>query len=178
MTEKWKDVVGYEGYYEISNRGCVRTVKTGRIRKLGTSKSGYKRVKLRMAGTQELCSVHVLVLDAFVGMRNDGEQTNHKDGVKDNNRLRNLEWCTASENNLHKTRVLKRSVGQDHYCYGKFGSDNNSSKKYVVISPDGTRYDIKGLRKFCREHKIHDQGMCHVASGKQKTHKGWRCRRV
>ncbi len=175
MTERWKDVVDYEGYYKVSNRGRVRTIKTGKIRKLRTQSKGYLRVGLCMKSELIYYYVHRLVLTAFVRPPKDDEQTNHKDGVKDNNRIGNLEWVTCKENHQHKVDVLKLGVGEKHYAYGKFGKKNKGARHYIVTDPDGKEYHVHGLREFCREHGLRNGTMCGIANGLNLTHKGWKC---
>ena len=108
-AEQWKPVPGYEGLYEVSNLGRVRSLdrtKTnghkwkGRILKQPSLRSGYKLVSLWKNGKQKSALVHRLVLFAFVGAQPEGRETRHKDGNNSNNTLDNLSWGTPSENNL------------------------------------------------------------------------------
>lgn len=117
MQEEWRDVVGYEGLYEVSSRGRVRTVgsireRSGsrgsltvheRIRKPHLTPKGYHRVQLSKDGVARNHLVHVLVAQAFIGCpdESDADQVNHKDGFKSNNCAENLEYVTQSENMLH-----------------------------------------------------------------------------
>ncbi len=166
MAERWKDVVGYEGYYEISNRGCVWSVNNNKVRKIYTNRSGYQSICLVRDTIPHTTLIHHLVLDAFKRMRNDGEECNHKDGVKTNNRVGNLEWCTCSQNQRHSRDVLKSNVG-------KFA---RLSKHFIVIDPDGNEHAVHGLRQFCREENLNVNSMRKIANGKQKQHYGWGCR--
>ncbi len=175
--ELWRDVVGYEGYYMVSDCGRVMNVKSGRILKLFTGRR-YVQLNLYKNGLPTCCWVHRLVLCAFKGLPKDDQECNHKDGVKHNNRLRNLEWMTRKENVQHRVQVLKFSVGKTHYAYGKFGSANFHSKEFMITSPEGEKYKIVGLRHFCKDHNLDTGTMSAVASGKHKKHKGWRCERV
>jgi len=113
MIEIWKDIPGYEGFYQVSNLGRVKSLprkgwmernkcwrlRKNRIFKLSADKSGYVRVLLRLNCKPKSFSVHRLVLISFVGESN--LQVNHKNGIKDDNRLENLEYCTQSENTKH-----------------------------------------------------------------------------
>ena len=109
--EQWRDVVGYEGLYRVSNHGRVMRVaggggaRPGYIFKEGKSKR-YNRVWLSKNGDTQSHSVHRLVLIAFVGPRPHGCEANHKDGNRKNNRVENLEWVTASQNVRHSIDVL------------------------------------------------------------------------
>lgn len=95
--EIFKDVVGYEGLYKVSNLGRVRDING--IVKLG-NKKGYKTVLLKFRGKSKSFLVHRLVAIAFV-KGNKSLVVNHKDGVKDNNLADNLEWVSIAENSRH-----------------------------------------------------------------------------
>jgi len=114
--EIWKDVKGYEGIYQVSSKGRVmrvvggQGVQAGHIMKATRQKSGYLYVGLRRDGKpQRVMRVHRLVLGAHVGPApSPAHQGNHKNGDKDDNRVKNLEWVTASENVRHAFDVLGR----------------------------------------------------------------------
>jgi len=102
----WKDVVGYEGLYEVSDLGNVRSLnynKTGRIQELAyyINKSGYIVATLHNKGKQKGEYVHRLVLKAFEGVQDDLECC-HNDGDPSNNNISNLRWDTHRNNNLDK----------------------------------------------------------------------------
>jgi hypothetical protein len=116
--ETWLPVVGYEGWYEVSDHGRVRRVAGATAGRLlaGFSFNGYVRVPLTRHGQMEHYFVHQLVLAAFVGPCPDGLVCNHKDGDKANNRPANLEWVTHQENKDHavRTGLWQPFHGQDH----------------------------------------------------------------
>ena len=103
MTEIWKPVVGYLGFYEISNLGRVKSLKDnlGRDRELilkpQKRKDGYFTIELKRS-TKFL---HRIVAEAFIPNPENKPQVNHKDSNRENNQTGNLEWVTASENILH-----------------------------------------------------------------------------
>lgn len=112
-TEIWKPIVGYDGLYEVSNRGRVKAVHSrngitsGKILKAFPSPNGYLQVTLYDASGHRKplrCSVHCLVLEAFVGPRPERYQCRHLDGVRNNNILENLAWGTVSENHEDSKR--------------------------------------------------------------------------
>ena len=127
MEEIWKDVVGYEGYYQVSNLGRVRSLD--RIASNGRKIKGkilstkvntppyYPRVSLSVNGKMKLVQVHRLVAQAFV-YNPDPEhktQVGHKDESRTNNRADNLEWVTPKENSnmpLHRERDSKANEGK------------------------------------------------------------------
>lgn len=106
--EEWRPVVGYEGWYEVSDLGRVKRVvggssKTyvGKILKPVLFPDGYHQVGLSVNGRAKMRKIHHLVMAAFVGPRPEGYQINHIDGIKTHNRLSNLEYATAKENAQH-----------------------------------------------------------------------------
>lgn len=120
----WKSINGFEGYYEISDTGCVRSVDrdiiakngmkyhlkgkmmklTPAIRKDRISDSNYIVVNLRKYGKSHVIPVHILVAKAFIPNPDNLPTVNHKDGNKSNNVVENLEWTSYAENNIHALR--------------------------------------------------------------------------
>lgn len=114
--EIWKDVIGFEGYFQVSNFGRVRSVDRviphshtgaatikGRIKKQRVDKYGYPIVRLNKDGERWIPTVHRLVAEAFIPNPENKEQVNHIDEVKTNNCVKNLEWCTVQYNNSYGT---------------------------------------------------------------------------
>jgi hypothetical protein len=115
MQEEWKVVVGYEESHEVSNLGRVRSktrkvtrlkpykqgtaeyTYNGKLVKFWVTNKGYHRVGLN--GDKHM--VHRLVANAFLAKEEGKTQVNHKNGIKSDNRVENLEWCNASENQSH-----------------------------------------------------------------------------
>lgn len=111
--EKWVDIIGYEGIYQISDLGRVKRLKTEVIRnnqgnftkdemikKPHITPKGYVRIQLTNKGQSKNYFIHTLVANHFIG-RKDNKQVNHKDGNKLNNSVNNLEFLTSSENLQH-----------------------------------------------------------------------------
>ena len=106
MIEIWKPVPGYEGLYEVSDQGNVRSLnyrKTGKtfVMSPGVDKKGYKRVSLVKDKKHTTFQVHRLVASAFIPNPGNLPQVNHKDKNTGNNCVDNLEWCTNSYNIAH-----------------------------------------------------------------------------
>lgn len=102
--EQWRDVVGYEGLYLVSDFGRVKSIgylRPGLIRRSYCTPGRYPMVNLWRDGVQSNYTVHALVDRAFNGPMPEGLELNHKDGVKQNGALSNLERVTRSENTLH-----------------------------------------------------------------------------
>lgn len=103
-NEIWKDIIGYKGHYMVSNLGRIKSFKRkkeGAILKLQKTHEGYMHIGLSLNGAKKTLMVHRLVGFAFIKNPNNKPCINHKDGIKDNNNLSNLEWVTKSENTRH-----------------------------------------------------------------------------
>jgi hypothetical protein len=100
MSENWRPVVGYEDYYEVSDQGRVRTLRSGQIKRTHLSPGGYPQLGLSRQGKQRSRLVHQLVLEAFAGPRPDGAVACHNNGDPTDNRSSNLRWDSASSNML------------------------------------------------------------------------------
>lgn len=120
-SEQWRDIPGYEGLYQISDLGSVKSLpapgkgrkNTGRILK-PAHVAGYFYVNLCKNGSKRF-SIHALVALVFIGERPQDYDVNHKNGDKTDNRLINLEYVTRSDNIQHSFHVLKRHpVGESH----------------------------------------------------------------
>ncbi len=112
-----KPVFGYETHYVITNAGQVFSIRTyagkPRMRPLVPVKlNGYSYVLLSVSALKKMKRVHRLVWEAFNGPIPNGLQINHLNGVKTDNRLKNLELCTPQQNSIHSTRVLKKNIGE------------------------------------------------------------------
>jgi len=118
-AEKWADVAGYSGSYQVSSLGRVRSVE--RVDSDGNRRrgqhmipyrkaNGYVAVTLWSCGKGKERYVHRLVAAAFIDNPNDLPQVNHKDGDTANNAVENLEWVTNAENQTHARRVLAKGV--------------------------------------------------------------------
>lgn len=127
MAERWMDVAGYEGLYQVSSigrvRGLDRTTVTpsgisrrlkGRILRASRDSWGYLRVNLYRGSKRYSACVHVLVCTAFSGPRPDGHEARHLDGKKANCRSSNLEWSTPSQN--QKDRVEHGTSNRGERC--------------------------------------------------------------
>jgi hypothetical protein len=118
-NEEWRDVVGWEGLYQVSNLGRVaglrerRDISRRRILKPVLKNAGYWQVSLQLGPEKKGCTIHRLVACAFLGSPEDRRQVNHKDGDKQNNALENLEWVTCSENMSHAA-----ALGLVNYAVG------------------------------------------------------------
>lgn len=109
MKEILKDIEGYEGLYQISNLGNVKSLISNKILKPKKDKDGYLMVNLYKQGKVKTYKIHRLVTQAFIENPNNYLEVNHRDEDKTNNYVTNLEWCTREYNNNYGTRNKKTS---------------------------------------------------------------------
>lgn len=117
MNEIWKDINGYEGLYQVSNLGRVKRLRkqvnyrhgkrfiNEKIMKIKNNGNGYMLVSLTKQKIPKNKYVHRLVAESFIPNLNNKKYINHLDGIKSNNTLENLEWCTQSDNNIHAYKM-------------------------------------------------------------------------
>lgn len=121
--EIWKDVVGYEQYFMISNTGRIFSKRTNKEIVATIGKTGYAMFTTKIGGRTGKSiafKVHRLVAESFIDNVDDKPYVNHIDGVKTNNTVQNLEWCTAKENVNHAIKTGLHVI--------KFGEDHGSTK--------------------------------------------------
>lgn len=136
MEEIWKDIEGYEGIYQVSNLGRIKSfigyngheyVDRVKILKQSNTTTGYKKVELTKNKLKKSHKVHRLVAFAFIPNPNHKPNINHKDGNPVNNKVENLEWCTQKENVQHAVDTGLRGVynfdkAELKELYRKYGS--------------------------------------------------------
>lgn len=143
MIEEWRDIVGYEGIYKVSNFGRVKSLSrvtqlNGRTRTepetimAVTYRAGYQTLILRKCGKKKSAQVHRLVAEAFLPNPNGFPIVNHKDEDRTNNCVSNLEWCTQQHNVLWSARKMRKPKS---IC-----KSTNTGEKY--ISKRGKAYRV------------------------------------
>ena len=114
MEEIWKDVPGFEGLYQVSNYGQIKSTPrrgtAGGIMKGHADRKGYINITLRKDGMQYTQKLHRLVAITFIPNPHNYPEVNHRDENKQNNRIDNLEWCSTSYNHDYGTRTLRASA--------------------------------------------------------------------
>jgi hypothetical protein len=111
MKEHWKDIVGFEGYYKISNKGCVLSVRNDTVLKPVKNRGGYVAVDLFVNGNRFNRRIHRLVADAFISNPFGLPVVDHKDGNRENNNETNLRWVTQAQNLKHSYERTQRNSG-------------------------------------------------------------------
>ena len=158
-SETWKDIAGFEGLYMISNKGNVYSVERkdaggvnrgGRTLESRYDKDDYLIVDLCKNGKSKTKKVHRLVAGAFLPNPNGLPQVNHRDEVKDNNNVENLEWCDSKYNNNHGTRN-KRSAQTRSKKVRATNIKTNEVVKFNSTHDAGRKgYDQSSVAKACK----------------------------
>ena len=169
----WKPVAGYEGRYEVSNCGAVRSldvavrcrgngirVKKGKTLPYRANNRGYLIVNFTKDNVTKQFLVHRVVAEAFVENPNCKPQVNHIDGDVTNNSSRNLEWVTDNENKKHSSIVTG-------------GTQRPKRAVKVVRIEDGNTMAFDGLREAERALSLDHKSSLNVVQGKQNTHRGY-----
>ena len=123
INEIWKEIPGYEGYFEVSNLGNFRSkdriikykqngtrLYPGKPLKVELMQDGYSRIVLMKEAIRKRYMCHRLVAETFIPNPNNLPYVNHKDGNRSNNYVDNLEWCTQSENEQHSVNILGKTM--------------------------------------------------------------------
>ena len=158
--EEWKNVIGYEGLYEVSNIGNVRNVRRNTLLKLSKNNYGYIQVYLYKNGIRTGLKVHRLVAEAFLPNPDGLPQVNHKNEDKSDNRVDNLEWCDHKYNinyghrteNAINTRVKNGYADPNFIGFGL--NEKEYIKQYSRIYYERNREKSKERSKiYYQEHK-------------------------
>lgn len=166
MNEEWKDIFGYEGLYQVSNYGNVKSLNynhTGKeqILKPANRGDGYLFVALWKNGKQKVKLIHSLVATHFIP--NDDlfkTQVNHKDENKANNNAGNLEWCDCTYNNNYGTRLARFA--------------KSMSKQVNQYSLDGTFIKTwDSMNEIERQLGFYSTDICRCCKGKRKSAHGF-----
>lgn len=178
MKELWKPINGYEDRYHISNLGRVKSIKRiseqdhllpERILKPGNLR-GYHRVLLLKNGHRKNVQVHRLVAKAFIPNPENKPQVNHINGVKNDNRVDNLEWVTASENKQH---AFDTGLEKPQWS-GVYGKDNPLSVRVKKINLETGKSTIyHGINSASRKTGIDCGSITHCLKGRRITAGGF-----
>ena len=196
MEEIWKDVVGFKGYYIVSNMGNVRSVdryvegKNGSLRfqkgilmNLQESNKGYLVVILHKHGLFYQKQVHRLVAEAFIENPYDLPQVNHKDTNKHNNCVEILEWITNYDNTQHAI---------EHDCYHDFTENQLSSvkknlefaniKRRVPVAKCDNNWNIideyESIINAAKINNLSDSHISQCCNGKRRSCGGYKWKRI
>ena len=180
----WIEIQGYEYKYAVSINGEVKSlprIKSNnqpvkeKIMKQYSDSNGYMYVCLYKDGKNKRVRVHRLVAIAFIEKNKLSEKlvVNHKNGIKNDNRVDNLEWVTYGENKSHSFKML----GEKHWLKGKFGKDCKSSKKvgqYTLVGDIIREFD--SIECIGRETGLKISNISSVCNGKRNSANGFKWR--
>lgn len=175
MTEEWKPVVGYEGYYEVSNIGNVRTVermisdtrccryvRPSVVMRPFVDRKGRLRFILTKDKCRKISSAHRLVAMAFIPNPDNLPEVNHKDENPKNNRVENLEWCTSEYNRLYGTHIER--ISQKNWV------------QVIGTDKDGNEYRFASMKEAAEKTGARQENISHCCRGVHHTAGGYRWR--
>lgn len=181
--EIWKDIKGFEGYYQISDSGNVRSLtrfdgireRKGQDIKPNLKHNGYLQVGLRKNSKRKWYSLHRLVAIHFIENPEGKSQVNHIDCNKQNNKTNNLEWVTSKENLLHarKNNLIKMPKGENHKNFGMCGGKSKSAKKVVRYKRETGEVKIYNAKILAKNDGFDVTCISKCCHKKNKTHKGY-----
>lgn len=188
MKEQWKDIPDYENYYQVSSLGRIRSLDRvitrknkvaqtlkGQIKSNVINDNGYLTINLYKEGFAKCFKIHRLIALAFIKNPSGYSCVNHVDGIKTNNSISNLEWCSHAQNNKHAYDSGLRSApktAQAGACHGNYKSDIKATEintGKVIILKGSADMENKGFS---------NQRVYKCANGQGKTHKGYTFERV
>lgn len=172
-VEIWKDIIGFEGIYQISNYGnvksCKRYVNTEfgervvneKLLKLGKNRGGYLIVRLYKYGIKKTFKPHRLVANAFIENPENKNQVNHKNHIKTDNSMNNLEWVSNLENTCHSQLKKKRTsdfIGVSMHGKNRWQSSININGKRTHLGSFATEQEAyEARKKFEKDNGIENK---------------------
>lgn len=172
-SEVWRDVKGFEGLYQVSNMGRVKILaridkwgykRKERMVKSSLSASGYLQINLYKNGKHCVTRAHRLVAQAFIPNPNNYPIINHKDEVRTNNKVSNLEWCTVEYNNNYGTRNIKGSITK---------TNGLRCKKVAQLDKKGNLIKVWISSADSGRHGYNQSGVSACCYGLKEQHKGY-----
>ena len=181
MIEMWREIENYENIYQVSNLGKIRSLDReitykykendirsaklkGRNIKISKDNNGYAITCLTKNTKGKTHKIHRLVAKAFISNPEKKKCVNHKNGIKNDNRVENLEWCTHSENSIHSYKI---------------GTSTSKHKyKKIIISKDGKNIKFKSIKEASLYIQCKPNSLWAVLSGKHIKIYGWRAKYI
>lgn len=181
--EEWRDIKGYEGKYQVSNLGRVRSLRDNfnrpreKILSLQDDRQGYKYVNLYKNSKPHTIKVHRLVAIHFIENPDNKPCVNHKDENKANNRVENLEWCTVAYNNCYGNRLKKVSKANKIANKGKKHSKETKEKIRQSSIGRGTKKIIcittgevfNSMVEASRKYNVQTAHLTNCCKGRRNT---------
>lgn len=170
MKEIWKDIKGFEGLYQASNFGRIKSLERHvkhnlvgkllikeKIRKTNITTAGYEYVVLAKDGKNKTYLVHRIIAETFIPNPNNKECVNHIDENKSNNNITNLEWCDYTYNNTYKNIHLRRKTDNVVRKIIQYDLDMNEIKRWNNITDAANYFNAKtsNIIKCCKGERNH-----------------------
>lgn len=164
MEEIWKDIKGYEGLYQVSNMGRVKSLERidnsnhpvkEKILTQKIEKGGYLRVHLRTPQSNKNILVHRLVALSFIPNPENKPEVDHINTIRSDNRVENLRWVTTKENCNNPITIKNMQIantGENNPMYGKIGKDHHKSKPVLQFTLDGDFIKIWESTNIASKH--------------------------
>lgn len=191
--EIWKPVIGYEGLYDVSNLGRIRSVdrvvqQAGKISHLkghimaqSVDKDGYLRCSLSKNGKRKTYPVHRIVLNAFVPNPEGKPHVDHINTIRDDNRVENLRWATQTENNNNQRTIqhLKKTINNDGYQQKRLNalSKNGSPKAPKKVYQYSKNYEyinsFNSISEAARNFGINHENIVRALDNPKKRSAGY-----
>ena len=158
--ENWLPVIGFEGIYEVSDFGNIRSIRTGKLKAYTKNKKENRPfMNLHKNGKQKIVKPHTLVLTAFVGPRPAGLECCHNDGNAWNNHISNLRWDTPQSN--QQDRAKHGTSNRGERC---------ASAKLTEIQVAAIRADSRLQREIAADYGVRENTISRIKSGKRWAH--------
>lgn len=187
IGEVWKDIPNYEGYYQISNLGRIKSVARKvkyqnsyrnvkeKLKKTFIGKQGYERVELSKNGKTKKYNVHRIVANVFISNPLNKETVNHINGIKTDNRVENLEWATRSENELHAYKIGLAKNSEKQRNVARLYCKENKIKSIIQLDLDGNFIkEWKSAKEVEEKINISRKNISQCITGKNKTAGGYK----
>lgn len=167
MKEEWKDIIGYEGLYKVSNLGRIKSLKREVKRKTGNYiakekilkqmklKNGYLRVGLYKDKVYKVYFVHRIVALAFLKNPNNHPEVNHIDENKENNMVKNLEWVTREDNVKHGTKIERCKLKLSKRVKGTNVTTGEIIEFSSTVEAGKNGFSQSAVCTSCKNNKVH-----------------------
>ena len=189
MQEIWKDIKGFEGMYQVSNLGRVRSVdrfdsigrlQKGNIKAIRDNGKGYKTVNLHKDNKDKKCRVHRLVATAFIENPDNKPEVHHIDSDRSNNKLENLQWVTSKENNNFPEHIESMKKNPN-WLKTRKSAVAKATEKAIVVNSRRTKFtrgdvslEFSSLAEGARQLGLDRSRCAKVANGKRKHTHGYK----